>query len=151
MDEDSMTFLVNLFQCLVIFTIKKTFPDVEMESPVFQFVPITYGPVTGCHWRAPASIFVHTLHVIKHTGKLCVPSVCLPTHPRRFLLYRLNSPSSPSLSSYEMLQSLNHLSSPSFSSLHVSLVLGSTELCPEFQVWHHQCRAEGKDQLWHSV
>lgn len=99
---------------------KKIFPDVQMELPVFQFVPITSGPVTGCHWREPVSIFAPTLQVFKHTGKLCVSSMCLPTHPMRFLLYRLNSPRPLSLFSYEMLQSLNHFSSPSFSSLCLS-------------------------------
>lgn len=34
----------------------------------------------------------HPSGVVKHMGKLCVSSVCLPTHPRRLLLYRLNSP-----------------------------------------------------------
>lgn len=60
-------------------------------------MPITSGPVPGCHWTEPVSVFAPPLQVFKHTGKLCVSSP---------LLYRLNSPSSLSLSCYEMLQSL---------------------------------------------
>lgn len=58
-----------------------------------------------------------------HTLVSCVCPLCVSP-----LLYRLNSLSSLSLSSYEMLQSLNHFRSPSFSSLRylcVSPVLGA--------------------------
>lgn len=54
----------------------KASPDVWMEPHVFQFVPTASGPVTGCHRRE--SVFPPTLQVFKHTGKLCVSSVCLP-------------------------------------------------------------------------
>lgn len=39
-----------------------------------------------------------------------------------FLFYRLNNPSSPSLSSYDMLQTLNHLSVPLLQFVHVSCI-----------------------------
>lgn len=98
-----------------------------MEPPVLQFAPITSGPVTGCHWREPVSISAPTF---RYLNTSCVCHLCVSAQPTRLLLYRLNSPSSLSPSSYEMLRSLDHFSSPSFSSLcysHVSLVPGSSE------------------------
>lgn len=69
--------------------------------------------------------------------------MCLPTHPTRFFLYRLNSPGSLSLSSYEMLQSLNHFNSPLFNSaLPVSL------FCWGAQNWaqHSRCGITSTEQ-----
>ena len=36
---------------------KNLFPDVQMEPPVFRFVPIVSGPVTGHHRKEPGSLF----------------------------------------------------------------------------------------------
>jgi len=32
------------------------FSDIEKAPPVFQFVPIASGPVTGHHWKQPGCI-----------------------------------------------------------------------------------------------
>lgn len=49
MDGDFTTSLGNPCQCSVALTGKKFFPDVPREPPVFWFVPIDSGPVTGHH------------------------------------------------------------------------------------------------------
>jgi len=45
----SITSLEYLCQCSDILTVKKKFCHVEMEPPVFQFVPSVSCPVTGHH------------------------------------------------------------------------------------------------------
>lgn len=65
---------------------KKPFPDIQMEPPVFQFVPIASGPVTGCHWREPVSVFfAPTLQGWLNTlvSSVCHPCVSPPS-PRDF-------------------------------------------------------------------
>ena len=47
-DGDSTASLGSLLQCSVILTVK-TFPDVQREPPLFQFVSVASGPVTGHH------------------------------------------------------------------------------------------------------
>jgi len=53
MDVDSTASLGNLLPCSVTLRKgdkgRKVFPDVQMELPVFQFVPVVSGPVTGHH------------------------------------------------------------------------------------------------------
>jgi len=41
--------LANLCQRLVTLTVKKVFPDVQRDPPVFQCVPTGSCPVTGHH------------------------------------------------------------------------------------------------------
>jgi len=48
-DQDSAASPGNLFQCSVTLRVKKVFPDVQREPPVFQAAPITSGSVTGHH------------------------------------------------------------------------------------------------------
>lgn len=76
---------------------------------------------------------------------MCHP--CVPAQPTRLLLYSLTSPSSLSLSSYKMLQSLDHFSSPSFSSLcypRVSLVPGSSEPGPALRCGIPRAEQQGR-------
>ena len=112
---------------------KKAIPDVQRDPPVFQFVPIASGPVTGHQWKEPGSIlFAPSLQEFMYTNKV----------PLNLLFSRLNSRSSLSLSSPKMLQSLHHLGGPLLDSLqyvHVSLVLGSPALDTVLQMWPHQC------------
>lgn len=35
----------------------KMIADIQVETPVFKFVPIASGPVNGHHWEEPASLF----------------------------------------------------------------------------------------------
>lgn len=48
-DGESTALLSILCQYSAIITVKKVFPDVRKELPVFQFVPIASRPVTGHH------------------------------------------------------------------------------------------------------
>lgn len=76
---------------------------------------------------------------------MCHP--CVPAQPTRLLLYSLTSPSSLSLSSYKMLQSLDHFSSPSFSSLcypRVSLGPGSSEPGPALRCGIPRAEQQGR-------
>ena len=44
---------------------ENVFPDIQMEPPVFQFVPTAPGPVTGHHCKEPSSIlFAPSLQVL---------------------------------------------------------------------------------------
>ena len=48
-DGDSTSSLGNLCPCSVNLTVEKVFPNVQREPPVFRFVPVASGPVTGHH------------------------------------------------------------------------------------------------------
>jgi len=70
---------------------EKGFPDVQREPLVFWFLAIATGPVTGHHWEEPGSVlFAPSLQVFIQTDEI-LPSL---------LFSRLNSASSPSLSSH---------------------------------------------------
>ena len=70
----------------------KVFPHVQREPPMFQFVPIASGPVTGHHRAEPGSIYLAPLlQVLINTDEI----------PLSLLFSRLNSLSSFSLSSQE--------------------------------------------------
>lgn len=113
------------------FTVKTTFSDVHGEPPAVQFVPFT--SVSGNHQKEPGSIcFAPSLQVLTYMNKILLD-----------LLFRLNSPSSLSFLTGEVLQSLNHFCDPSFTSL-------TGEPLPQnkiLQAWPHQSCAEGKDHL----
>lgn len=85
-EGDSTPTLINLCQCLVSLTVKKVFPNVQKEPPVFPLVPIASGPQKRA-WLCP----------------LCNLPWRIYTHwwdiPRAFS--RLSSPRSPSFSSQE--------------------------------------------------
>lgn len=50
---------------------EKAFPYAEKETPVFQFVPIASGPVTGHCWKNLDSIFsILSLQVFVHIDKI---------------------------------------------------------------------------------
>ena len=69
---------------------EKVFLDVQREPPVFHFVPIASGLVTGHHWKEPGSVlFAPSFQV----------SIYIDEIPLSLLFSRLNSPHSFSLSS----------------------------------------------------
>lgn len=76
----------------------KVCPDRQREPPVSWFVPFASGPVTGLHWKEPGSILlVPSLQIFVHMNQI----------PHKlFVLSRLSSPSSFSLSSQERCPSL---------------------------------------------
>ena len=71
---------------------EKLFPEVQEEAAVFQFVSTASGPVTEHHWKEPCSVlFSPSLQVFIYIDEI----------PLSLLFFRLNSPSSLSLSSQE--------------------------------------------------
>lgn len=47
------------------------FSDVQMEPSVFQFLPITSGPVAGYHYKEPCStLFGPSLWVLTYTDMI---------------------------------------------------------------------------------
>jgi len=96
---------------------KIVFPNVQMDHPVFQFVPIVSGPITGHHWKKPGPI-------------LFAPLFQMFIDIKKITLSLLFSGSQSFLKG-QMLQSLNEFSGSlldSFQYVHVSAVLGSPEL-----------------------
>lgn len=61
--RDSTTVLGNLCQCLFNL-IAKVFPNVQQEPPLFRFVHIVSGPVTGHHCKKPGSVFFALSHQV---------------------------------------------------------------------------------------
>lgn len=57
LSEGSTAFLGNLY--LLILTVKKVFPDVQMETPVFQFVLLASSYFTGLY-RKMCPVSLHT-------------------------------------------------------------------------------------------
>lgn len=69
---------------------QKVFPD-TLSVSMFHFVPSASAPATGCFWEEPGPVtFAPSLQVL----------TCIVEMPLS-LLFRLNSPSSPSHSSQE--------------------------------------------------
>lgn len=61
------------------------FPSyIEMESPIFQFVPIASCPVAGYHQEKPGFIFLYLHQVFIHLDKTspppAFPSALLASH-----------------------------------------------------------------------
>lgn len=87
---ESTTSLCNLFWCSITFTVKKCF----LISRHRTFcVSVCAHCLSPCHWAHLKRAWLHLyiLWVFIHIGKICLS----------FLFFRLNGPSSPSLSSYE--------------------------------------------------
>lgn len=56
------------FQWPCISEEKEVFPNVQRE-PLFQFVPVASGPVSGHHWKGPGSaLSVTSLWVFVYIG-----------------------------------------------------------------------------------
>ena len=66
-DGDSTTSLGNLCQCRSPSQWKSVSSFVQREPPIFQFVPVVSGPVTGHQWKEPVSVFfTPSLQVFEH-------------------------------------------------------------------------------------
>lgn len=70
---------------------EKVVSDVQRETPVFQFVSFSPGPITGYHWKEPG------YHWKEPLPSPFSYSYTLVRPPPSFLFYELNSPSSLSL------------------------------------------------------
>ena len=86
---------------------EKVFPDVQRESSVFWCVHTASGPPRH-HWKVAGSVF---------SAPSLQEFIYIDEIPLSLLFSRLNSPSSLSLPSHEMLKSLNHLCGPLLDSL----------------------------------
>jgi len=108
-EGNSTASLGSLFQCSVTLTVKKFFPHVQMELPVFQFVPIASCPVMGRCWKEPGPIHLTAaLWIFMSTVKV-------PSQPS--LLQAEQALVSQPFLTQEMLQALHHLYSPLLHSL----------------------------------
>lgn len=68
-DGDCATPLGALCQRWVTLTVKRVFPDVQRDPPVF--LPIVSGPVNGYHRKEPGSlVFIPSLYINVYIGKI---------------------------------------------------------------------------------
>lgn len=74
----------------------KLLPDVQTKPPVFQFVPMASGPVSGYHWKEPSLVLIATSLQVFMFRYLCT----FIRFPLCLYFSRLNSLSLLSLSSY---------------------------------------------------
>lgn len=110
-------------------------PDVQIESPVFQLMPIAHYPSTGHQWKESV-LFAPSLHYLQ----------ILVRFPQSLLQAGQSELSQPFLTG-EVLQTLDHLSGlplDSFQYVHAFDLLRSAKLD---SVLPHQCWVEQKEHL----
>lgn len=111
-----------------------------MELPVFQFVSVVSGALTGHHWKELLPIlFTPSLQLFIYTDKI----------PMSLFFFGQSQLSWPSLLRW-MLQSLNHFCCTVLDPLQelpVSCVLESSTLDKALQMWLQQCWVETEDHL----
>lgn len=103
---------------LAILTVKKLFPDVQREPPMFQSA-IAFGPAPGNHRKQPGTIFfTPSIQVFIDIDKI-------PPEPSFSSSREISQLFQPFLSG-EMLYAFNHLQGPSLAGLqyvHVSSIV----------------------------
>lgn len=132
--RDFTASLNNLCQLLVTITM---FPGIQLECPLFQFMLIATGPVTGHHLKEPGSTFVsHSLQVFMGIDKVFPWTFCSPG---------LTGPATSDLShmwdasvTLSLLWTIISMSASLFYS-------GSSGLDTICQLWLHQSWTERQD------